>query len=152
MKRNITWQDEGDNGRQGETSGKCMVGDHRPSPSEDWAWLFLATEIYDLEAKQVRHLLMHSQMRSADKNNASDADSFRNCIGSAYKYIYLFCMPKWTCSGSKSYMDNLQVPLRTHLSKGPIWLHVEDSSTERRNKMEKICQKYSFISTLWLLK
>lgn len=37
MKRNIMWLDKGDNDRQGETSGKCVMGIHRPTPFEDWA-------------------------------------------------------------------------------------------------------------------
>ena len=80
MERNITWQNEGDNGRQGETSGKCMVGNRKSTSFENWACHFPATEIYSLEAIQVQHLFMYSQMVCIGKNSAYDTDFFRNYI------------------------------------------------------------------------
>ena len=80
VKRNITWQNAGDNGRQGETSGKCMVRSRKSTSFENWACHFPATEIYSREALQVQHLFMYSQMVCIGKNSAYDTGFLRNYI------------------------------------------------------------------------
>ena len=92
MKRNITWQNEGDNGRQGETSGKCMVGNRRSTSFENWACRFPATEIYSLEAIQVQHLLKYSQMVCIGKNSAYGTDVLRNHIFLSIRLVAQLCL------------------------------------------------------------
>ena len=115
VKRNITWQNEGDNGRQGETSGKCMVGNRRSTSFENWACRFPATEIYSLETIQVQHLLMYSQMVCIGKNGAYDTDFLRN-------YIFLS-----VCSVAQLYLRGpndcslCQAPLPMEFSRQEFW-------------------------------
>lgn len=116
-----------------------MLGNPRPTPSENWAWLFLATEIYSLEAVQVQHLLMYSQVvciyvRAVLMTQISLQTRY------SLEYTYIWCLVELLMK--LSYVGTSKSVWELYLSQQPIWLHVEASSTKRSNKRDRIIKNF----------
>ena len=56
--------------------------------------------------------------------------------------IYIYLMPSRIALELKSYVGNSKSVWELYLPQGPIWSHVEVSSTEARNKMNKTIKNF----------